>query len=175
MASKSWAAPDEPIVELEEDPAVSGNWVDLMLFAAPTAGEVEVAEPVWSAAREVAEVRARFTEEDVNVRLSVGRVWRIDDALSEVRPEVPSVDESFVFRADEVLNAGLRLGDPVVIRHEDLGPGVFLTTIERGLDRSARTSRVSGQPLPRHLEDLLDASALQTRNQVVRRSLRRVA
>lgn len=175
MAAGSWAASDEPVLELEEDPVTATTWIDRMLFASGRPGETEVAEPVWNAAREVTEIRARYQEEDFNVRLTLGRVWRIDDALSEIRPELASLEESFVFQADEVLTAGLRLGDPVVIRHEELGPGIFLTTLERGLDRSARTSRVSGQPLPRHLEELLDSAALPSRNRVVRRPLRRVA
>lgn len=174
-AVDSWAAFDEPGVERYEGSGAHTSWIDRMLFASPTANETEVAASVWNAAREVAEIRARYQEDDFTVRLTIGRVWRIDDALSEVRPEPPSLDDSVVFGSDEVLSAGLRLGDPVVIRHEDLSPGVFLTTIERGLDSSTRTSRVTGQPLPRHLEELLDSSILPSRHQIVRRSLRRVA
>jgi hypothetical protein len=174
-AYDSWAAFDEPQIELHEGSGAHTNWIDRMLFASPAANETEVAASVWNAAREVAEIRARYKDDDFTVRLTIGRVWRIDDALSEVRPEPPSLDDSVVFGSDEVLSAGLRLGDPVVIRHEDLSPGVFLTTIERGLDSSTRTSRVTGQPLPRHLEELLDSSILPSRQQIVRRSLRRVA
>ena len=69
---------------------------------------------------------------------------------------------------------GLRLGDPAVIRHEELSPGILLTTLERGLERNGRLSRVTGQALPRHLDDLLDSSQLTDRSRSVR-PLRRMA
>jgi hypothetical protein len=159
-------------VPLEDD--ARRSWVDRVIFAAGPGGEGEVAEPIWSAAHEVAEVRAHYQDENATARLTAARVWKIGETFSEVRAQTPSPEESFAFFTDEVFTAGLRLGDPVVIRHEELGPGVFLTTLERGVERDLRVSKVSGQPLPRHLEELLDASQLASRRRLVE-PLRRVA
>jgi hypothetical protein len=151
-----------------------GHWVDRVLFSADMGDETEIAEPIWNAAREVAEIRSRYEMEHATARLTIGRVWKIDETLSEVRSTTPSAEDSFAFFTDEIFAAGLCLGDPVVVRHEDLAPGVFLTTIERGVERERRVSRVSGQPLPPHLEKLLDSTSLSTREHLVR-PLRRVA
>jgi len=172
---ESWAEAEVEDVELDDSGGGSVSWIDHMLFPTFRPGATEIADPVWDAAREVAEIRTRFEAESPSVRLTIGRVWRIDDALSEVRPELPSLDESFAFSADEVLEAGLRLGDPVVIRHEELAPGVLLTTLERGLDRSVRTSRLTAQPLPPNIDGILEDSALSERHHVVGRPLRYVA
>jgi hypothetical protein len=134
----------------------------------------DVASPIWNAAREVAEVRAQFEDEHAAARLTIGRVWRIDERLTEVRPMTRSVEDSFVFFTEEILAADLRLGDPVAIRHEELAAGVILTTIERGVESTRRLSTLTGQSLPRHLEELLDATRLGSSNNRVR-PLRRVA
>ena len=154
--SESWLSFDASASEPVDEDDVLCGWTDHLFFAAAPGGEQSVAEPIWDAARAVAEVRTKYAQDDPHVRLTIGRVWRMDDSLSEIRPESPDLEESFAFFTDELLEAGLRLGDPVVIRHEELGRGVFLTTFERGLERAVRTSRISGQPLPQHLEELLD-------------------
>jgi hypothetical protein len=155
--------PGRGVVELPDEGTRQQDWIDRVLFVAKRNGDPEVPEPVWNAAREVAEIRDRYQDGDAHVRLTVGRVWNIDDAITEVRPELLPSGEAFAFFTDEVLAAGLRLGDPVVVRHEELSPGIFLTTFERGLERTSRVSRVSGQPLPRHLDELLDSSELTAR------------
>jgi hypothetical protein len=135
------------------------EWLDRALFGGGDNGQTKVAEPVLEAAREVAEVRSNYEGDDLNVRLTIGRVWRIEDHLTEVRPE--SLGESYAFPTKEVFAAGLRLGDPVVIRHEELSPGVFLTTFERGIESARRISRLSGQALPTHLGELLKSVKLR--------------
>jgi hypothetical protein len=173
--SESWPLSEARELDIaDDDDDARADWINRVLFNGPATGDAEVAEPVWSAAREVAEVRSRYEEEDANVRLTIGRVWTIDEVFSEVRPEAPAIDESFPFFVDEIFTAGLRLGDPVVIRHEELARGVFLTTLERALERVTRVNRVSGQALPPHLDALLDASRLQPRRRATR-PLRRLA
>lgn len=162
-------AMDDPVDEDRPN-----DWVDRLVYAGQPDYEGDVAEPVWDAARDVAEVRARYDGEDTNVRLTIGRVWRIEEVFSEVRAATSLGTDSFAFFTDEVLSAGLRLGDPVVVRHEELGPGVFLTTLERAIERSRRVSRVTGQTFPRHLDDLLDSTELSRRKRSTR-TLRRLA
>ncbi|MGA8363145.1 MAG: hypothetical protein WB709_01345 [Solirubrobacteraceae bacterium] len=166
--------PEEARLELSPEDDGRQSWIDRVFFAVDSDDDSEVAEPIWNAAQEVAEVRAHYEEEDATARLTVGRVWKIDEIFSELRALTPSVDNSFAFFSDEVFAAGLRLGDPVVIRHEELAPGIFLTTLERGVERDRRVSRISGQPLPRHLDELLDSSELAPRKRLVR-PLRQIA
>lgn len=156
------------------EPDRSGtHWIDRVV-PRHSGDSRSLPEPLWKAANEIADVRARFGDAIGAVRLTPAHVWRIDETFAEVRPEDSLLDEPFAFFSDELLAAGLRLGDPVVVRHEQLVPGHFLTSIQRGLERPARVDRVSGQPQPRHLEGLLDSAALRPRVRQ-RGSLRRVA
>jgi hypothetical protein len=142
------------------------EWIDQALFERGLDAE-DLSEAVLDVVREIAEVRERYASEDPYIRITVGRIWRVDETFTEVRLEEAPKDESFVVQSHEVFALGLRLGDPVVIRHEELHPGIFLTTIERGLEPKQRIGRVSGQPLPAHLEHLLDSSTLGSRTRLV--------
>lgn len=161
----SWSTSD---VEPSSRTDPTRTWLDRALYAQHVDEAQDVAEPIWTAVNEVADVRHRYTKHGLGAQVTTGRVWKIDRVLSELRPEGPSPEASFAFLTDEVLAAGLRLGDPVVIRHEEVGPGVLLTMLERGLEKGASASRISGQPLPRHLDELLDAVSIRGRTRSVR-------
>lgn len=165
QGTTSWNTSD---FELSSRADATHTWLDRALYAQHVDEVQDVAEPIWTAVNEVADVRRRYTDHGLGARVTTGRVWKIDSVLSELRPEGPSPEASFAFLTDEVLAAGLRLGDPVVIRHEEVGPGVLLTMLERGLEKGAKTGRVSGQALPRHLDELLDAVSLRGRTRSVR-------
>jgi hypothetical protein len=163
-AALALRAPDE--IDIEADPSDERGWLDSALFGGT--GSEELVEPVFVAAREIAEVRARFSADDPSLRVSVGRVWRIEDGFTEVQIEPASPEQSVVVGTDEVLSLGLRLGDPVVIRREELQPGLTLTTVERGLEPTRRIGRFSQRPQPTHLEELLDSSEIGARVRRVR-------
>jgi hypothetical protein len=166
------AAAEAPEVDLDvlspKGEQELGDWIDDLLFGPPTDGEARVVEPAVIAARDIAEVRAQLSESEPRASLIVGRVWAIGDVFTDVRPIDTVLEDSFAVFSEEVLSAGLRLGDPVVVRHEELAPGLSLTTVERGLEDSRRVSRITGQPLPRHLDELLDAASLGSSRQFAR-------
>lgn len=159
----------------ENPPAESGEipvgarvwreWLDQAFFG-PSQSD-QIAAPVLDAARDIAEVRQRYTAEDPYVRVMVGRVWRIDDRFAEIRPEQAATEESVVVGTEEIFELGLRLGDPVVIRQEELQAGLSLTSVERGLEPRQHVNPISGQPVPVHLEELLDTSELGVRTRLV--------
>jgi hypothetical protein len=145
---------------------IGQRWLKHVLFQL-TADSEEIAEPVARAAASIAEVRDRFAPEDPYVRFVTGRIWRMDDAFSEIRPEGQNL-ESIVVSTEEIYALGLRLGDPVVVRHEELQSGIYLTTVERGLEPSRRVSPISEQPVPEHLDQLLDSAELGARTRIAR-------
>jgi hypothetical protein len=150
------------------------EWMERAVFGIEHGGDEAIAEPVWRAANEIAAVRARYEPHDVGAGLIAGRLWHVGEVFAEVRAFPPNADQQFAFLTEEILSAGLRLGDPIIVRHEELAPGVLLTQIERGLEQLHRHNRLSGDPLPVHLEDLLDASSLGQKTSEVP-PLRRVA
>ena len=141
------------------------EWLDRAFF--DFAQSDEIVAPVLDAAQDIAEVRQRFTAEDPYVRVMVGRVWRIDDRFAEIRPEQVVAEESVVVGTEEIFDVGLRLGDPVVIRQEELQAGISLTSVERGLERRQQVNPVSGQPILAHVKELLDSSELGVRTRLV--------
>lgn len=159
---------ENPPAESEEV-AVGGRawreWLDRAFF--DFAQSDEIVAPVLDAAQDIAEVRQRFTAEDPYVRVMVGRVWRIDDRFAEIRPEQVVAEESVVVGTEEIFDVGLRLGDPVVIRQEELQAGISLTSVERGLERRQQVNPVSGQPILAHVKELLDSSELGVRTRLV--------
>jgi hypothetical protein len=160
--------------DIDAPTQLQGDWVNRLLFGAEPESDDEIAEPIWRAANEIAEVRSRYGQDDVGIGFSAGRLWRIGETFGEVRAFEAISEGSFVFLTSEILSAGLRLGDPIIVRHEQLAPGVLLTNIERGVEKVRRYNRLSGEPLPAHLEELLDASSLSSRTHDVP-PLRRVA
>jgi len=152
-----------------EEGAVGGRawreWLDRAFF--DSAQSNEIVAPVLDAAQDIAEIRHRYMAEDPYVRVMVGRVWRIDDRFAEIRPEQAVVEESVVVGTEEIFEVGLRLGDPVVIRQEELQAGISLTSVERGLEQRQQVSPVSGQPILAHVEELLDSSELGARTRLV--------
>lgn len=128
-----------------------------------------------AAAQEVQRVRATLERRDFRpVVVTLGRVWRIGDERAEIRAVEPAVQEAFSFFTDEVFSAGLRLGDPVAVRHEAVGPGGVITTIEPALDTEGRAEHLGDPAPPAHLDGLLDESRLSVRSSEVP-PLRRVA
>lgn len=110
-----------------------------------------------------------------SAQVTLGRLWRSGEELAEIRPVEPSAQEAFSFLAEEVFSAGLRLGDPVAVRHEAGAPGVFITTLEPALDVARRSDpKLASPPPPAHLDALLDESRLSARSGDVP-PLRRVA
>lgn len=152
-----------------EEVAVGGRawreWLDRAFFDSVQTDEIVA--PVLDAAQDIAEVRQRYAAEDPYVRVIVGRVWRIDDRFAEIRPERAVAEESVVVGTEEIFEVGLRLGDPVVIRQEELQVGLSLTSVERGLERRQQVSPVSGQPILAHVEELLDSSEIGARTRLV--------
>jgi hypothetical protein len=167
-------ADEEGQPDLESSRSPRNQWMERAVFGIESIGDEAIAEPVWHAANEIAAVRARYEAHDVGTGVIAGRLWRIGDVFGEVRAFPPNADQRFDFLTDEIFSAGLRLGDPIIVRHEELAPGVLLTQIERGLEKERRHHRLSGDPLPVHLEDLLDDSPLGQRTSEVP-PLRRVA
>jgi hypothetical protein len=152
---------------------VSSSWVDRLLIRR----QVDRLEPfpaVVEAAREVAEIRAVYADDALEVQVIVGHVWRVGDDLAEVRTTAGPA-AAFALPTAELFDAGLRLGDPVVLRHEALAPGTILTTYERGIETDARINRLSGQSLPRHLDQLLDGSPLSAQRLTIDRPIKRLA
>jgi hypothetical protein len=143
------------------------EWLDQAFFDSFSLDADEIVGPVLDAVQDIAEVRDRYASEDPYLRIVVGRIWKIDETFTEVRPEQGAGAESFVVKTEEVFALGLRLGDPVVIRQEELQRGISLTTVERGLEPRRHISLVSGQPMPGHLETLLESSELGGRAHLV--------
>jgi hypothetical protein len=141
------------------------EWLDRAFF--DSAQTDEIVAPVLDAAQDIAEVRQRYTAEDPYVRVMVGRVWKIDARFAEIRPEQAAAEESVVVGTEEIFEVGLRLGDPVVIRQEELQAGISLTSVERGLERGQQVNPVSGQPILAHVDELLDSSELGVRTRLV--------
>lgn len=141
------------------------EWLDHAFF--DSVHSDEIVAPVLDAAKDIAEVRNRYAAEDPYVRFMAGRVWRIDDRFAEIRPDQAVAEESVVVGTEEIFELGLRLGDPVVIRQEDLQAGISLTSVERGLERRQQVSTVSGQPILAHVEALLDSSEIGARTRLV--------
>jgi hypothetical protein len=150
------------------------EWISRALYSDDLMGREELSRYIWEAACKVSEVRARLSPDDLKTHVTLGRVWKIDDRFAQVRTGESDVSESFVFFAEEVFAAGLRLGDPVAIRHEELRAGVLLTSLERGLEAQVCPPRLSNTPLPAHLDQLLDEESLGKRIRPVQ-PLRRVA
>lgn len=160
------ASPGDVSEEIPGEARAWREWLDQALFG-PYVDSDEIVGPVLDAAREIAEVRDRYAPEDPYLRIMIGRIWKIGEPFTEIRPEKTASEESVVVNTEEVFALGLRLGDPVVIRQEELQPGISLTTVERGLEPRQRISTLSGQPMPAHLETLLDSCELSPRTRLV--------
>lgn len=147
------------------------GWLDRLFIEGHGDGP-ELADAIVQAAREVTEVRAGKQGNPYHV--TVGRVWHIGEKLAEIRSDAHA-DIPVAFATDEIFAAGLRLGDAAVVGHEEIAPGVLLTTIERGLEQKSRLNPMTGQQMPVHVEALLDSQDLPARTNPVRRRLRFVA
>ena len=103
-------------------------------------------------------VRDRLSDRLGPANTTLARVWRIGDVRTELRPLDTELAEPFSFLTEEVLAAGLRLGDAVSVRHEAIAPGVVITTLDPAVDLRPRGKRLSPRPSPVHLDELLDES-----------------
>lgn len=152
------------------------RWVRRALRAAAEE-EADLLSSVVPATEATDAVRQRLADRLPPASNVLCRVWRIGDSQAELRVLEPGIQETYSFFAEEVFAAGLRLGAPVSVRHEAIAPGVSITTLDPAVELGRalrRTSTLTAQSLPEHLEALLDESDLTTRASEPR-PIRRVA
>lgn len=152
-----------PTTNVWSPPRASDRWGRRALGAAVEEG-AEILAFVRPAAEATDAVRQRLADRLPPAPTRLCRVWRIRESRAELRPLDAGVEEAYEFFSDEVLAAGLRLGDPVSVRHDAIAPGVAITTLDPAVElgRRAKTT-LTARSLPEHLGALLDEADLVTR------------
>ncbi len=114
----------------------------------------ELLDELAAPAAELSKMRSEFTPHLPLAQVTLSRVWRIGRHETELRPL--RGDQPFAFLSSEVLDAGLRLGDAVAVRHEEVSPGTVITTLDPAVDVARRRESLSGRRVPGHIEALLE-------------------
>lgn len=116
--------------------------------------------------------RVRLPPQVPLAETTLSRVWRIGRDHAELRP----VNEgpNFAFLSAEVLRGGLRLGDALLVRHEEIAPGTVITTLDPAVEIAPRGSRLNDYRSVPHVGALLEEQPPKKRSEDPK-PLRRVA